>query len=260
MPPQPSATDLAKFAASAGAVGMVRDGMRLGLGTGSTAEWMVRLVARRARREGLRLICVPTSGRTAALARRLGLSVVDLDQAGWLDLTIDGTDEFDPAFNLIKGGGGAHLREKIVAAASEQMVVIADVGKRVARLGAFPLPVEIIPFGAAVTLRHIGALLHEAGLGHAIVRLRADGGFRTDEGNLIADLHLGAIDDAPALAAALAQVTGVVDHGLFIGLCKTVVVGAPDGSHQTHTLGAAPVAGRTDPADALALIAEGGDV
>lgn len=257
MPPPPTQADLAKFTASVGAVAEVRDGMRLGLGTGSTAEWMVRLVARRARTEGLSLTCVPTSGRTGALAARLGLKVVELDEAGWLDMTIDGTDEFDPAFNLIKGGGGAHLREKIVAGASDRMVVIADAGKRVARLGAFPLPLEIIPFGAAATLRHIGGVLEDAGMGHAIVRLRGDGSFRSDEGNLIADLHLGAIPDAPALAAALAQVTGVVEHGLFIGMCRTVYVGTPDGSYTREGLGAAPVTGSADVADALSLIAEG---
>ena len=252
MPPQPTSTDLAKFSASVGAVAQVQDGMRLGLGTGSTAEWMVRLLARRARSDGLRLTCVPTSARTGALAARLGLNVVDLDSAGWLDLTIDGTDEFDSAFNLIKGGGGAHLREKIVAAASDRMVVIADGAKRVARLGAFPLPVELIPFGAAATLRHIGVVLDRAGLGHAIVRLRGDGTFRTDEGNLIADLHLGTIADAPALAGDLAQVTGVVEHGLFIGLCHTVVVGAPDGGYITQALDGVQVAGQAD----LSIVAD----
>ena len=257
MPPPPTQSDLAKFTAAAGAVSEVRHGMRLGLGTGSTAEWMVRLVARRARLEGLDLTCVPTSGRTGALAARLGLKVVELDEAGWLDLTIDGTDEFDPAFNLIKGGGGAHLREKIVAAASDRMLVIADAGKRVERLGAFPLPIEIIPFGATATLRHVAGVLEDAGLGHAIVRLRADGAFRTDEGNLIADLHLGAIPDAPALAAALSAVTGVVEHGLFIGICHSVVVGNPDGRFTHEAPGAAPVAGTADPADALSLITEG---
>ncbi len=139
--------DRAKYAAARRAVDLVEDGMKLGLGTGSTAAWMVRVLAERARAENLRLTCVPTSVRTGDLARELGLKVVALDEAGWLDLTIDGTDEFDADLALIKGGGGALLMEKIVATASDRMVVITDATKEVKALGGFPLPVEVIPFG-----------------------------------------------------------------------------------------------------------------
>jgi ribose 5-phosphate isomerase A len=142
-----SPVERAKFVAAKKAVDFVESGMRVGLGTGSTAAWMVRLLGERVRQEGLRISGVPTSSRTAALARAEGIEVVTLDEARWLDLTIDGTDEFDGELNLIKGGGGALLQEKIVATASDQMIVIADTGKEVARLGAFPLPVEVIGFG-----------------------------------------------------------------------------------------------------------------
>ena len=139
--------DRAKFAAARRAVDLVEDGMKLGLGTGSTAAWMVRALAERVREENLRLTCVATSRRTAELRREVGLKILPLDEAGWLDLTIDGTDEFDTDLTLIKGGGGALLMEKIVATASDRMVVITDASKEVKTLGHFPLPVEVIPFG-----------------------------------------------------------------------------------------------------------------
>src|SRR5690606_8634021 len=139
--------DRAKFVAARRAVDLVEDGMKLGLGTASTAAWLVRCLAERVREEGRRVCCVATATRTAALARDLGLVVVGLDQVGWLDLTVDGADEFDADLNLIKGGGGAHLMEKIVATASDRMVVITDATKEVRTLGAFPLPVEVVPFG-----------------------------------------------------------------------------------------------------------------
>lgn len=146
-----SQPDPAKLAASRAAVALVQDGMKLGLGTGSTASIMVEVLAERARTEGLSLRCAATSKATAELAARLGLRVESLDDIGWLDLTIDGADEVDPDLSLIKGGGGAHLREKIVARASDRMVVIADPGKVVDRLGAFHLPVEVVPFGFDAT-------------------------------------------------------------------------------------------------------------
>lgn len=250
-----SPADLAKYAAAAGALDLVEPGMKLGLGTGSTAEWLVRLVARHPAARAL--LCVPTSRRTAELARALGLRVEDLDRAGALDLVIDGTDEVDPAFDLIKGGGGAHLHEKIVAASAARMVVIADASKRVAQLGAFALPVEVIAFGAAGTLGRIARALAPLGLGASAIALRGGGAFRTDEGNLVADIACGAIPDARALAAALAAVPGVVEHGLFLGMCDTVVIGAPDGAFTREGRDGARVAGRADPARAADLLAAG---
>ncbi|MCB1359508.1 MAG: ribose-5-phosphate isomerase RpiA, partial [Maritimibacter sp.] len=146
-----SPIDTAKFVAAKRSVDFIEDKMRVGLGTGSTAAWMVRALGERVREEGLSIIGVPTSRRTAELAAQVGIHVVSLDEARWLDITIDGTDEFDSELNLIKGGGGAHLQEKIVATASDTMVVIADPSKRVEHLGAFPLPVEVIPFGWQTT-------------------------------------------------------------------------------------------------------------
>ncbi len=151
MPADLNPIDKAKFVAAKRAVEFVEDGMKLGLGTGSTAAWMVRCLAERIREEGLRVVGVPTSRRTAELAASLGITVSSLDDVKWLDLTIDGADGFDPNLNLIKGGGAALLQEKIVATASDQMIVIADAAKEVAQLGAFPLPVEVIPFGWQTT-------------------------------------------------------------------------------------------------------------
>ena len=142
-----SPIDTAKFVAAKRAVEFVEDGMKVGLGTGSTAAWMVRCLGELVREEGLKVVGVPTSTRTAELASKVGVKTVSLDEAKWLDLTIDGADEFDPDLNLIKGGGGALLQEKIVATASDRMVVISDTTKKVEHLGAFPLPVEVIPFG-----------------------------------------------------------------------------------------------------------------
>lgn len=226
-----SPIDRAKRAAAERAVALVEDGMRLGLGTGSTAKVFVDLLAERARAEGLRLTCVPTSARTRAQAEGLGLGVTTLEETGWLDLTIDGADEFDEELNLIKGGGGALLMEKIVAAASDRMVVITDPSKEVAELGKFPLPVEIVRFGASATLKLIERLLarHDVG-GHGMRLRERDGGpYITDEGHLIADLYLGRIGEPAGLNAALNEIPGVVETGLFIGLCSAVIVGEPDG-------------------------------
>lgn len=243
-----SAADAGKLAASLCAVGLVEDGMRLGLGTGSTAAWMVRCLAARARAEGLTLTCVPTSSRTGALARALGLTVVTLDEVGHLDLTIDGADEFDPEFRLIKGGGAAHLQEKIVAGASDRMVVITDPSKEVAQLGAFPLPVEITPFGAGVTRARIEAVIAAAPVARRDTRLRMAGDrpLVTDEGNLIVDLMLDRIDAPEALDAALLAIPGVVETGLFLGICDTVVIGHPDGRAELRRKGVAPVISATD--------------
>ena len=227
-----SPADRAKKAAAERAVAFVEDGMKLGLGTGSTAAFMVRALADRARREALRLTCVPTSKRTADLAASLGLPVVSLDAARWLDLTIDGTDEVDADLTLIKGGGGAHLIEKIVATASDRMVVIADAAKRVEVLGAFPLPVEVIRFGWRTTQ----ALVEEALAGFdvdgrtATLRMNGAEPFLTDEGNHVIDLHLGRIADPRRLALVLNQVPGVVENGLFVDIADVLVIGHEDGS------------------------------
>lgn len=227
-----SQTDAAKDAAARAAVALVEDGMRLGLGSGSTAAIMVHRLAERARAEGLRLRCAATSRATCELALQLGLSIEELDEIGWLDMTIDGADEIDPDLSLIKGGGGAHLREKIVAAASDRMVVIADPGKVVETLGAFHLPVEVIPFGIETTRVHIQRLLDAEGLSQRpmLIRQRDGKPFLTDEGNLILDLSLDLIEHPRRLATGLSAIPGVVEHGLFLGLCSLALIGSPDGS------------------------------
>ncbi len=224
--------DPAKLAAARAAVALVEDGMRLGLGTGSTASVMVRVLAERVAAEGLSLRCAATSKATADLAQSLGLAVESLDDIGWLDMTIDGADEVDPHLHLIKGGGAAHLREKVVAAASDRMVVIADPGKVVEVLGAFPLPVEVLEFGFETTRKLIRRALEALELGEhdVLQRLRGSDAVVTDEGNLILDLHLGAIPDPVALARALAAIPGVIEHGLFLGMCSLAIIGREDGS------------------------------
>lgn len=236
--------DRAKFVAARRAVDLVEDGMKLGLGTGSTAAWMVRCLAERVRDEGLRVTCVPTSTRTAELARELGLAVVGLDQAGWLDLTIDGTDEFDADLNLIKGGGGALLMEKIVATASDRMVVITDATKEVRALGAFPLPVEVVPFGWSASRLLIEELLGSMDVmgTQATMRMNGTRPYVTDEGNHILDLGLGRIGNPRQLSLALNQVPGVVENGLFIDICDAVVIGYADGRVELRDI----VAGTTE--------------
>ena len=228
----PAITDLSKDAAARAATLLVEPGMRLGLGTGSTAAIFVRRLAQRVRDEGFDLRCAATSKATAELATSLGLKIEELDDIGWLDLTIDGADELDPDLNLIKGGGAAHLREKIVATASDRMVVIADQGKVVDRLGAFHLPVEVIPFGWQATRTLIQRALAELDLDRRpiLLRHRGDEVLRTDEGNYILDLALEAIPDAEALAQRLSAIAGVVEHGLFLNICDLAIIGRPDGS------------------------------
>lgn len=222
--------DELKRQAAARALEHVRDGMKLGLGTGSTAKHFVELLGERVR-DGLRVIGVPTSEATRADAQRCGIPLTTLDDIDRLDLTVDGADEIDPALNLIKGGGGALLREKIVAAASDRMIVIADESKWVATLGRFPLPVEVIPFGLSATRRAIGQALAECGAsGHMVVRTTKDGHvFVTDGGHWIVDAHLGQIKDAPRLAGLLTSIPGVVEHGLFIGLASTAILAGVEG-------------------------------
>jgi ribose 5-phosphate isomerase A len=221
--------DALKRAAAAKALDYVQPGMKLGLGSGSTAEIFVELLAVHASAKSL--ICVPTSEKTATLARKLGLSLAELDDAAPLDLAIDGADEADRDLNLIKGGGGMLLREKIVAAASRKMVVIADASKLVAKLGKFPLPVEVVSFGHKSTAARLAAALASTGYSAAPMTLRQQGGaaFKTDNGNVIYDISFGAIRNAPELAAAIGAVPGVVDHGLFIGIATTLLIAGPGG-------------------------------
>lgn len=215
-----------KAVAAAAAAALVENGMTVGLGTGSTASLFVRALAARA----LSIRVVATSGATADLARGLGMTVVELDEAGPIDLTVDGADEIGPGLALIKGGGGALLREKLVWEASSRVIVIANSAKRVAHLGAFPLPVEVVAFGHATTGRRIVAALSGEGM-DVRARWRTEGGeaMRTDGGNLICDLDCGLIGHPAALARTLKGLTGVVDHGLFLNLTERALVGAPGG-------------------------------
>ena len=219
-----------KRKAAARALEHVRDGMKLGLGTGSTARHFVELLGERVR-AGLNVIGVPTSEATRVDALRCGIPLATLDDIDRLDLTVDGADEIDPALNVIKGGGGALLREKIVATASDRMIVIADDTKWVEVLGRFPLPIEVIPFGLAATQRAISKAFAEGGVsGQMVVRKGRDGHvFVTDGGHWIVDAHLGRIADAPRLAGLLTSIPGVVEHGLFIGLASTAMLAGSQG-------------------------------
>lgn len=225
-----SSVDDMKRCAAAVALKAVHSGMRLGLGTGSTAAHFVDLLGERVR-NGLDVLCVPTSERTRAQAESLTIPLSTLDETPELDLTVDGTDEFDDRLRLIKGGGGALLREKIVAAASKRMFVIADESKEVATLGAFPLPVEIDVFGAAATRLHVERSAQELGLfGSVTLRRGLDGhAFVTDGGHLIIDCAFGAIPQPEALAQRLSSIPGVVAHGLFIGLATAIIIAGGDG-------------------------------
>jgi len=219
-----------KRAAAARALDYVQDGMKLGLGTGSTADAFVELLGERVR-AGLNIVGTPTSERTAQKARALNIPLDDLDNLVRLDLTVDGADEADANLDLIKGGGGALLREKIVAASSARMVVIADESKLVRRLGAYPLPVEVVAFGHRTTASRIASVSHALGYPrmHLVLRLKDGKMFQTDSGNCIYDCAFNEIADAASLAAALSMITGVVDHGLFIGLATTLVLAGPTG-------------------------------
>jgi len=220
--------DTLKRAAATKALDYVTGGMKLGLGTGSTAEIFLELLSPRVR-GGLNVLCVPTSERTAQKARSLGFPLAVLDDLALLDLTVDGADEADRELALIKGGGGALLREKIVAASSKQMVVIADDSKLVARLGRFALPVEVLEFGHRSTAARLAAAAMALGYGDVAITLRQQGGavFKSDSGNLIYDCAFGAITSAPKLAQAIADIPGVVEHGLFIGIATTLLIAHP---------------------------------
>jgi ribose 5-phosphate isomerase A len=216
--------------AAAGALDFVRPGMRLGLGTGSTARPFVELLGERVR-AGLDVIAVPTSEATRQQAEQCGIPLTTLDQTPELDLTVDGADEIAPDLTLIKGGGGALLREKIVASASARMVVIADSSKWVVTLGRFPLPIEVVPFGLGATERAVrAALAATRNAGPLTLRRdRAGHPFVTDGGHFILDAALGTISDPRSLAARLVAIPGVVEHGLFIGLASLAVIAGPEG-------------------------------
>lgn len=218
-----------KIEAAREALAHVSDGMRLGIGTGSTAEEFVRLLAQKVA-TGLNVIGVPTSERTAALCRELGVPLSTLDETPELDLTIDGADEIDSELSLIKGGGGALLREKIVAAASARMIVIADKSKVVDTLGRFPLPIEVNRFGLRATELAIAAAAGRLGLsGDINLRMTDSQPFVTDGDHFILDASFGRIPDTRAVSEALHAIPGVVEHGLFIGLASAAVVAGSDG-------------------------------
>jgi len=212
------------------AMDYVKPGQNLGLGTGSTAAKFVDLLGAEVK-AGLEVLCVPTSETTHAQAAALGIPLTTLDETPFLDLTIDGADEIDNELRLIKGGGGALLREKIVATASERMVVIADFSKKSETLGGFPLPVEVVKFGLKTTQAMIDMLAHEAGCsGNINLRLNGDGTpFQTDGGNHIFDCSFHTIQDPEMLAEALQLIPGVVDTGLFLGIADVVIIANPDG-------------------------------
>jgi ribose 5-phosphate isomerase A len=220
--------DRRKLEAAERALELVKPRMKLGLGSGSTARHFVDLVGKRVA-EGLDIRCVATSEATEAQAKALGIPLASLDELLELDLTVDGADEIDPKLRLIKGGGGALLREKIVASASKRMVVIADSTKLVQRLGAFALPIEVVPFGLAATRGHIERVFARLGLAGPI-RLRGDSSpFVTDGGHYILDCSLGAIAEPEQLSQMLSPIPGVVEHGLFIGLARAAIIAGAEG-------------------------------
>ena len=232
-------TDELKDAAARAALDLVTEGMRLGLGTGSTASRFVAALGERVA-AGLDVLCVPTSEATREQAARLGIPLTTLDETPRLDLTVDGADEIDPELRMIKGGGGALLREKIVATASDRMVVVADESKLVSVLGAFPLPIEVVRFGLMATIGLIEAIAAEAGC-HGSITLRPGQGeapFVTDQGNLILDCAFGSIPEPEVLAFSLKRVPGVIEHGLFLGLADLAIVAGKGGVRALRRAGA----------------------
>jgi ribose 5-phosphate isomerase A len=221
-----SSVDQQKRAAGEAAAQLVKSGMTVGLGTGSTAAWFVKALAA----QGLDIRGVSTSQATEDLALSLGMTMISLDEAGTLDLTVDGADEIGPSLSLIKGGGAALLREKLVWEASRRCVVIADQAKIVPTLGAFSLPIEVVAFGHLTTARRIVDALIDCDITVLPLLRKKDGeAILTDGGNLIYDAPCGVISDPSALADALKSITGVVDHGLFLDLADEALVAGPDG-------------------------------
>ena len=225
--------DSLKKAAALKAVEFVRDGMVVGLGTGSTAKHMVIALGEKVR-AGMKLRGIPTSQETATLALQAGITLIDADNRWEIDVAIDGADQVDPAFNLIKGGGGALLKEKIVAASAKQFIVLVDHTKQVPVLGgSFPLPIEVIPFGWGSTAREIESLTRS----RVVLREKHGAPFRTEAGNLIVDVHVAAIDRPAELEVALNQIPGIVETGLFVGRTNMLIVGAPQGVHVQYAPG-----------------------
>ncbi|MDB5598344.1 MAG: ribose 5-phosphate isomerase [Xanthobacteraceae bacterium] len=221
--------EVQKRHAAARALEFVQPGMKLGLGTGSTARHFVELLGERVR-AGLDVVGVPTSEATRRQAEANAISLTTLDELDRLDLTVDGADEVGPDLSLIKGGGGALLREKIVAAASSRMIVIADESKWVPALGRFPLPIEVVPFALKATHKAIETAVAQAGLSGPIkLRLKDGHAFVTDGGHWILDASLERIPDPKSLAERLVAIPGVVEHGLFIGLAQIVILAGPNG-------------------------------
>lgn len=221
--------DERKKAAAQAAVAYIASGMKLGLGTGSTARHFVDAVGEKVK-QGWDLLCVPTSEATRKQAESLGIRLTTLDETPVLDVTVDGADELDGELRLIKGGGGALLREKIVASSSRRMIVIADDSKKVATLGKFPLPVEVVPFGLKATgIKIDQALAWSGNKGPLTLRMRDGKPFVTDNGNVILDCALGRIENPEKLAAALSSIPGVVDHGLFIGMAGIAIIATENG-------------------------------
>lgn len=218
----------AKEAAGRKAAERVRIGMKLGLGTGSTSVHFIRAVGERIQTEGLQVVGVPTSERSRILATEVGIPLAELSELGGLDLAIDGADEVDPAFSLIKGGGGALLREKLVAYAAKEFVVVCDHSKIKAELGEFPLPVAVIPFGAETIRKRLLEFCETVVL--RMDNAQPESPYVTDDGLFIYDMHFGSIADPPILEQEIKQLCGVVDVGLFVGLTKTVIVGHPNGT------------------------------
>lgn len=225
--------DSLKKAAALKAVEFVRDGMVVGLGTGSTTKHMVIALGEKVR-AGMKLRGIPTSQETATLALQAGITLIDADNRWEIDVAIDGADQVDPAFNLIKGGGGALLKEKIVAASAKQFIVLVDHTKQVPVLGgSFPLPIEVIPFGWGSTAREIESLTRS----RVVLREKHGAPFRTEAGNLIVDVHVAAIDRPAELEVALNQIPGIVETGLFVGRTNMLIVGAPQGVHVQYAPG-----------------------
>ena len=222
-------TEDQKKAAALAALDYVKPGMKIGLGTGSTAKHFVDLLGGKVK-EGLDVLGVPTSEQTRKQAQALNIPLTNLEKHPFLDLTVDGADEFDGDFQLIKGGGGALLVEKIVASSSRHMVVIADESKQVKTLGKFPLPVEVVPFGVKATAWKIERALRICKVeGKLALRVKDGKPFRTDGGNVIIDAALGKIPEPERLSNLLNMTPGVIDHGLFIGICGIILVGTRDG-------------------------------
>lgn len=218
-------TDQAKRAAGLQAMQHIREKMVVGMGTGSTARFFVEALGE-AVQQGLRIEAVATSRETEALAREWGIPQLSMDQVGIIDVAVDGADEFDPALTLIKGGGGALYREKLIASLSRELIIVADPSKQVQTLGTFPLPVEVVPFGVEITRLRLSTLN-----AHPKLRHHPDGSlFYTDNGNLILDCHFGRIDRPAALHRELKSYLGVVETGLFINMATRVLLGQRDGS------------------------------